>query len=164
MDTVIESWDMTFKGSDASDFVVGQVWGKKGADFFLLDQARGRWDFVHTLSMVRLLSQNHPKAWTKLVEEKANGAAVMSTLHSTVGGFVPIVPKESKEARAFAITPLFESGNVYLPPLETDWVHRDLIPELMQFPSGAHDDQVDAMTQALTYLKGFAGGYAIADD
>jgi predicted phage terminase large subunit-like protein len=114
--------------------------------------------------MVRLLSQNHPKAWTKLVEEKANGAAVMSSLHSTVGGFVPIVPKESKEARAFAITPLFESGNVYLPPLETDWVHRDLIPELMQFPSGAHDDQVDAMTQALSYLKEFGSGYAIGDD
>jgi predicted phage terminase large subunit-like protein len=164
MDRIIESWDMTFKDGAHSDFVVGQVWGKKGANYYLLDQVRGRWDFVHTLSMVRLLSQNHPKAWTKLVEEKANGAAVMSSLHSTVGGFVPIVPKESKEARAFAITPLFESGNVYLPPLETDWVHRDLIPELMQFPSGAHDDQVDAMTQALSYLKEFGSGYAIGDD
>jgi predicted phage terminase large subunit-like protein len=151
-DQLIQSWDMAFKGTDSSDFVVGQVWGKKGANLYLIDQVRGRWDFVHTLSMVQILTQKHPKAWTKLVEEKANGAAVMSSLHGTVGGFVPIVPKESKEARAFAITPLFESGNVYLPPLETDWVNRDLLPELLQFPSGAHDDQVDALTQALSYL------------
>lgn len=152
-DKVIQSWDMAFKGTDSSDFVVGQVWGKAGANFYLLDQIRGRWDFVQTLEMVKLLTKRHPKAWTKLVEEKANGAAVMSQLRSTVGGFVPIVPKESKEARAFSVTPLWESGNVYLPPHEVEWVDRDFLPELMVFPSGAHDDQVDAHDQALNYLQ-----------
>lgn len=152
-DKVIQSWDMAFKGTDSSDFVVGQVWGKAGANFYLLDQIRGRWDFVQTLEMVKLLTKRHPKAWTKLVEEKANGAAVMSQLRSTVGGFVPIVPKESKEARAFSVTPLWESGNVFLPPHEVEWVDRDFLPELMVFPSGAHDDQVDAHDQALDYLQ-----------
>lgn len=152
-DKVIQSWDMAFKGTDSSDFVVGQVWGKAGANFYLLDQIRGRWDFVQTLEMVKLLTKRHPKAWTKLVEEKANGAAVMSQLRSTVGGFVPIVPKESKEARAFSVTPLWESGNVFLPPHEVDWVDRDFLPELLTFPAGAHDDQVDAHDQALNYLQ-----------
>ena len=152
-DKIIQSWDMAFKGTDSSDFVVGQVWGKAGANFYLLDQIRGRWDFVQTLEMVKLLTKRHPKAWTKIVEEKANGAAVMSQLRSTVGGFVPIVPKESKEARAFSVTPLWESGNVYLPPHEVEWVDRDFLPELMVFPSGAHDDQVDAHDQALNYLQ-----------
>ena len=152
-DKVIQSWDMAFKGTDSSDFVVGQVWGKAGANFYLLDQTRGRWDFVQTLEMVKLLTKRHPKAWTKLVEEKANGAAVMSQLRSTVGGFVPIVPKESKEARAFSVTPLWESGNVFLPPHEVEWVDRDFLPELLTFPAGAHDDQVDAHDQALNYLQ-----------
>ena len=152
-DQMVQSWDMTFKGSDASDFVVGQVWGKSGANFYLLDEMRGRWDFVHTIEAVKALSQRWPRAWTKLVEEKANGAAVMNSLQGSIGGFVPIIPKESKEARAFSISPLFESGNVFLPPPDfSTWVEQALIPEILTFPSGAHDDQVDAMTQALSYL------------
>lgn len=165
MDQLIQSWDMTFKDGARSDYVVGQLWGRKGSNFYLLDQVRRQMDFVQTLQSVRALTVRWPQAWTKLVEEKANGAAVISQLRGTVGGFVPITPKESKESRAFAVTPLFESGNVYLPPAEGHaWVERDFLPELLTFPAGAHDDQVDAMTQALTYLKGFAGGYAIADE
>lgn len=164
-DSIVQSWDMTFKDSASSDFVVGQLWGRRGANFYLLDQLRGRWDFVQTLQAVRMMAEKRPDVWTKLIEEKANGAAVMSSLHSTVGGFVPVVPKESKEARAFAVTPLFESGNVYLPPSEGHaWIDRDYIPELMQFPSGAHDDQVDATTQALSYLKENGTGFAFSDD
>lgn len=164
-DQLVQSWDMTFKDGARSDYVVGQLWGRKGSNFYLLDQVRRQMDFVQTLQSVRALTVRWPTAWTKLVEEKANGAAVISQLKGTVGGFVPITPKESKEARAFAVTPLFESGNVYLPPAEGHaWVERDFLPELLTFPAGAHDDQVDAMTQALTYLKGFAGGYAIADE
>ena len=165
MDQIIQSWDMTFKDGSSNDFVVGQVWGRKGANFYLLDQIRRRMDFVQTLQAVRMMTVKYPKGWTKLVEEKANGAAVISQLKGTVGGFVPVVPKESKEARAFAVTPLFESGNVFLPPSEGHaWVDRELLPELLTFPAGAHDDQVDALTQALAYMKAHAGGYNIGDD
>jgi predicted phage terminase large subunit-like protein len=48
-----------------------------------------------------------------------------------------------------ALSPLIEAGNVYLPhPQFAPWVS-DLIEECAAFPNGAHDDQVDAMTQAL---------------
>ena len=89
----------------------------------------------------------------KLVEDKANGSAIISTLKSKVSGIVPITPKESKEARASAVTTLWEARNVYLPPPDRfPWVAQDFIPELLAFPGGAHDDQVDAMTQALSDL------------
>ncbi|MDE8264146.1 phage terminase large subunit, partial [Erysipelothrix rhusiopathiae] len=62
---------------------------------------------------------------------------------------VDINPKESKIARANAITPFMEAGNVWFPhPDEQPWVN-DLIAELLAFPNGANDDQVDALTQAL---------------
>ena len=65
---------MTFKDSKNSDYVVGQVWGKKGPNFYLLDQVRGQWDFVKTKEMVRVLAQKWPRVVRKLVEDKANGS------------------------------------------------------------------------------------------
>ena len=96
-DHTLMSWDMTFKDSKNSDYVVGQVWGKKGPNFYLLDQVRGQWDFVKTKEMVRVLAHKWPRVVRKLVEDKANGSAVISELKSTVSGFVPITPTESKE-------------------------------------------------------------------
>ena len=143
------SWDMAFKDGDDNDFVVGQVWGKKGADCYLLDQVRGRMGFTETVKAFRALAEKHPHALEKLVEDKANGPAVIDTLKRSVPGIIPVNPEGSKEARAHAVTPLFESRNVHLPdPSLFPWV-KDYEAELLQFPAAAHDDQVDATTQAL---------------
>lgn len=140
-DHTLMSWDMTFKDSKNSDYVVGQVWGKKGPNFYLLDQVRGQWDFVKTKEMVRVLAQKWPRVVRKLVEDKANGSAVISELKSTVSGFVPITPTESKEARASSVTPYFEAGNVFIPEDKAaPWVPH-YVSELLEFPAGSHDDQ-----------------------
>lgn len=153
---VIISWDMTFKDSDSTDFVVGQVWGKHGANIYLLDQVRQRMDFIATLSAFIELANKWPDALEKLVEDKANGPAVISTLKNKIQGIIPVEPDGSKIARAHAITPLWEAGNVYIPhPQYCDW-SKEFEAELLQFPSSAHDDQVDAMTQALHRFMGKA--------
>lgn len=140
-DHTLMSWDMTFKDSKNSDYVVGQVWGKRGPNFYLLDQVRGQWDFVKTKEMVRVLAQKWPRVVRKLVEDKANGSAVISELKSTVSGFVPITPTESKEARASSVTPYFEAGNVFIPEdSAAPWVPH-YVSELLEFPAGSHDDQ-----------------------
>lgn len=140
-DHALMSWDMTFKDSKNSDYVVGQVWGKKGPNFYLLDQVRGQWDFVKTKEMVRVLAHKWPRVVRKLVEDKANGSAVISELKSTVSGFVPITPTESKEARASSVTPYFEAGNVFIPEdSAAPWVPH-YVSELLEFPAGSHDDQ-----------------------
>jgi predicted phage terminase large subunit-like protein len=62
---------------------------------------------------------------------------------------LPVNPSGGKIARAAAVSPLIEAGNIYLPhPAYAPWVN-DFIEECAAFPNGAHDDQVDAMTQAL---------------
>ena len=140
-DHTLMSWDMTFKDSKNSDYVVGQVWGKKGPNFYLLDQVRGQWDFVKTKEMVRVLAHKWPRVVRKLVEDKANGSAVISELKSPVSGFVPITPTESKEARASSVTPYFEAGNVFIPEdSAAPWVPH-YVSELLEFPAGSHDDQ-----------------------
>lgn len=151
-EAVVMSWDMAFKASDSSDYVVGQVWGRQGAQCFLLDQVRGRWSFTETVDQVVRLAEKWPHANRKYIEDKANGPAVIDTLQRTISGIIPVEPDGSKTARAYAVTPLFEAGNVLFPqPGLYAWTE-DLLSELLQFPTGAHDDQVDALTQALRML------------
>lgn len=157
-DSTCISWDMTFKDSATSDYVVGQVWGRKGGAFYLIDQFRGQWDFVKTLEQFVAAAKKYPHVTRKLVEDKANGSAIISTLRKHVSGIVPVTPKESKEARASAVTTLWEARNVYLPPADRfPWVESDFIPELLSFPAGAHDDMVDSATQALSDLSRRSG-------
>jgi predicted phage terminase large subunit-like protein len=158
-DTMIESWDMSFKDLASSDYVVGQVWGAQKGDRFLLDQRRERLDMPGTKQAVKELSAKWPKAGTKLIEDKANGPAVIQELRHDVSGLIEVTPEGGKVARANAIAPQVESGNVYLPhPAITPWVE-GLIEEAAQFPNGRNDDQVDAMTQALIRLRANANGW-----
>jgi predicted phage terminase large subunit-like protein len=151
-DVLIQSWDMTFKSTQASDYVVGQVWLKRGPNAYLLDQTRRRMTFTESVKAVKALSARWPQTNTKLIEEKANGAAVLDVLRSKMPGLTPITPKESKEARASAVAWAIEAHNVYLPSADlAPWVD-DLVEEAAAFPNGAHDDQVDTLTQALNRL------------
>ena len=85
-DEMIQSWDCAFKDTASSDYVVGQVWGRIGADKYLLDQVRGRMDCPTTIRAVKRLSEKWPKAVAKLVEDKANGPAVIAMLRHEVEG------------------------------------------------------------------------------
>lgn len=152
LDEKLLSWDMTFKDTAGSDYVAGQVWGRRGADCFLLDQVHERLDFPATLAAFEVLTRRYPDALTRLVEDKANGPAVIAMLRHKIVGLVPVEPRGTKVARAQAITPALEAGNVYLPhPGIAPWVD-GLVEEAASFPNGPHDDQVDALTQALDRL------------
>lgn len=152
MDIMIQSWDFSFKGAKKSDYVVGQVWGRKGASFYLVDQIRARMSAKDSISAIRAFTSKYPQARAKLFEDKANGPALKALLQHEVGGIIPIQPKGSKEARAGAVTPFVQAGNVYLPsPRICPWVN-DLVIEAGQFPNGSNDDQIDSLTQALNFL------------
>ena len=150
-DQIVGSWDMTFKENKTSDFVVGQLWGRKGSEFYLLDMVRDRMDFVKTLKVFINFANKHKNCNCWLVEDKANGTAIISTLKKHISGIIPITPKESKQERAYAITPYLEAGNIFFPKNQN--FTKDLEEEMLQFPAGVHDDTVDSMTQALNYFR-----------
>ena len=152
---LIQSWDLSFKDTNSSDYVVGQVWLRRGWHAYLLDQVRGRFGFTDTCQAIKDMSARWPQAVAKLVEDKANGPAVMNALRTQVLGLVPVEPEGSKYARAVATTPLVESKNVHLPDPTlidgTAWV-TDFTEEARSFPGGANDDTVDAYSQAVHRL------------
>lgn len=147
-DTMFQSWDMTFKNTAHADNVCGQLWGKKGPNFYLLDCVCEKMTFMESLRHVLLMTEKYPSATAKYIEAKANGEAIMNVLNERVPGIIPVTPKESKLARAHAVTPLFQAGNVYLPK-NAPWLF-DYEDELTKFPNATHDDRVDATTQGLS--------------
>lgn len=155
-DHVVDSWDCSFKAEENSDYVCGQKWGRVGANFYLISQNYGHFSFPQTLrSILELRAQkvNGNAASTVLIEDKANGSGVVQMLSEAIPGLVAVDPRGGKHSRASATSGFFEAGNVYLPDVAiAPWVDASLVPEILSFPRGRHDDQVDAMTQALLYL------------
>ena len=149
---LVQSWDLAFKATDTSDYVVGQVWLRVGARCYLLDMVRARLNFNETLNAIRALSARWPEATAKFVEDKANGPAVMSALRGQVHGLIPVEPDGSKIARANAVSPLAFSRDIVLPAAHLLPNVEELIEEAKAFPASSHDDAVDAMTQAVNQL------------
>lgn len=152
LDRLIFSADLTFKDTEKSDFSVFQVWGVLGADRYLLDQRRARMGFNEQEKVMLALAQQYPHFQEGIIEEAANGAALVDRLRSRVAGLIAVPARGSKVARAESVAPQIEAGNVYLPhPTVAPWV-LGFTHEFSVFPNGEHDDQVDACSQALKRL------------
>lgn len=150
-DQMLLSWDLTFKDTGKS-WVCGQVWGRKDAEAYLLDQVREKLDFPNALKAIRSMVEKWPDVREKLVEDKANGPAVISSLRNHVPGMLAVPVKASKGERLSLVSPYIESGNVFLPqPTAAAWV-QGFIDEVTMFPNGSTDDQCDAASQALLRL------------
>lgn len=157
-----QSWDMTFKKTESGSYVVGLAGFQLGANSYLVDCFRDRVEFTDAVRAVQSMTQRHPEIDAKLIEDKANGPAIIDTLRDSISGIIAIETDGSKEARAQSSTARVEAGNWYLPhPEIAPWVD-DFINELAAFPTGRHDDQVDAFTQLDRYFYG-GGDYSELD-
>jgi len=165
----VQSWDHTFGSlGETASWVVGDDWGRAGADYYLIDEVRARCEFPVMKAMLRSFSAKHPRTVTKLVEDKAAGKLVVQDLRSEISGLVEVRVSGStggKLARAETVTGYAEAGNIWLPhptdarldgrPHPCPWVH-DWIENICDFEGLPGDvaDQVDTMSQAITRLRG----------
>ena len=158
-DFLVQSWDCTFTGTDRSDYVAGQVWGRAGNNYYMLPyRLYDRLDFAPTRAAIKSCHALFPHANAILIEDKANGPAVINELQKEIAGIVPVSPNGGKSSRAQAMAPLWEAGNVYLPDPQVfslSWVE-SYIHNICTFPKAAHDDDVDATSQALIYMRSHA--------
>ena len=144
------SWDTASTLGETSDWSVGTVWGAIGEQYWLLDVARGRWQVPDLRRRIVLLHRDW-RADATLIEETDLGRALAQDFRRT-GDLLPLLrrPRFDKEARLLAQSARFEAGQVHLPE-RAPWL-ADYIGELLAFPAGKHDDQVDSTSQALHYL------------
>jgi predicted phage terminase large subunit-like protein len=160
-DFMVQSWDCTFSGGNDNDFVAGQVWARSGGKYYLLPyRTYDRLDFGPTMAAIKSCHAKFPRAHAILIEDKANGPAIISELQKEVGGIIAVNPEGGKIARAQAMAPLWEAGSIELPDpqiFDVPWVE-DYLHNICAFPKAAHDDDVDATSQALIYMRTRLGG------
>ena len=149
--TEMISVDASFKGDDSSDFVSIQVWGKRANDYYLRYCLNKRLNFPDTVEALRTIYRLFPRARYVLIEEAANGPAIIQTLQQEML-ILPVTPLGGKVSRVNAVSPAIESGHVYLPdPAKAPWVS-DYIDQWTAFPNSKYDDMVDATSQALNRM------------
>jgi predicted phage terminase large subunit-like protein len=157
MEEIIWSWDMAFKDGMGSDFVAGHCIGRKGANKYLLGRVCERLSFSASKTRVENEHARAPftyKTIAVLIEDKANGPAVLDALENDVPGLTAISPQGGKVARANAVQPQHEAGNFYLPSPTMpgfEWVN-DFTDLFAKFPGVTHDDDVDAWTQGVNWF------------
>lgn len=154
-DLLVGSCDLTF--SDAgSSYTVGQVWGRKENNYYLIDMYRDKLDVVGQIKMIRQMKKDYPKLRSILVEKMANGDAVVTQLKKEIQGLIPIKLSEigggDKEVRLSLASIYFEAGNIYFPhPNLCPWVI-DVIEELTTFPRGEYDDICDTTSMFINWI------------
>lgn len=176
-DLVIDSWDCTFKDTDGTDFVCGGKWGKRGANAYLMPKIfHKRASFTETAAGVKEMSETRPLPAEVLIEDKANGPAVIDHLKKNgTARLIAVEPDGSKLARAHAVTSVWEARNVFLPhPSIAPWVtgstktdhyiSGSYLAEMTGFPAAKNDDWVDMTTQALRRLYPFFGALQISSE
>lgn len=150
INTWVMSVDASFKDDDQSDYVAIQVWGKNGPDIYLIDAVKKHLNFPDTIMEIRRLRAMYPDCKTTLIEDRANGSAIITMLRREMPGIIAVQPIGSKMARVQAVLGAIESGNVHVP--KNRRFTADFVDECSSFPNAAHDDQVDCMSQALNRL------------
>jgi len=164
--------DTAYKTGTMHDYSVIQCWGyNSGHQLYLLDQVRGKWEFPSLVSRIKSFTKRCYNLSNKIrpsriyIEDKASGISLVQTLAREGLNVIAWKPRDyqfpdDKIGRANEASLLISMGVVYLPN-NAGWVH-DFVTECSEFTddkeAGGYDDQVDALTMAISIWRQKGGG------
>lgn len=168
---IVQTVDTPLKDKEQSDNVAIQVWGVKGADRYLLDLRLGKMNYPTAKRQIKEMAVWARRTWPNvrhnlLIENQGYGVEMIIDLKRELPGVQKIVPGPdgSKIQRAEAASDALESGNVFVPgygpPTHPEFNEAmspadvvGMINNFALFPNAAHDDDVDAWSQCMNWLR-----------
>jgi predicted phage terminase large subunit-like protein len=156
---VVQSWDTALKAGTAHDWSVCTTWLRQDHRSWLLDLVRERLEFPDLKGRVAQEARRH-QADLVLIEDQGAGTALIQDLARDSAPpragcpplcVVGVTPTADKATRLLAVSPLIEAGRVLLPE-DAHWLAA-FHHELATFPNGRHDDQVDSLSQYLSWER-----------
>ena len=151
---IVQSWDVAMTTSGRNDYSACSTWLVHKNDAYLVHVYWGRLEYPDLRRKVIGLAAEH-RATTVLIEDAGPGMNLLQDLRDTMpGGMtrpIGVKPEGSKVDRMAAQSAKIEAGHVYLPK-SAAWLG-EFLTELLSFPNGRHDDQVDSVSQFLLSLQ-----------
>jgi predicted phage terminase large subunit-like protein len=144
------SVDCAFKDLATSDCVAILVGGVKGRKRYVLNAVNKHLDAAATEAEIRRQREVHRPVRGVLVEDKANGPAIVQRLKVNLPGVIAINPEGGKTARMFAAAPEWQAGDWHV-DRNAAWTE-PFVDQITMFPTAAHDDMADAMSQCACWL------------
>lgn len=152
------SWDFSFKDKKENDPVAGFALGQNGSDIFILDRCYGNMDYALSSQNMIELNNKHPGAIGKLIEDKANGTAIIQDYKANIPGIIPIKAQkgDSPHSRAIIASRYHAAKNLVLPhPEHAKW-SMNVIDEFAMYKNKYDkNDQITAICQAVVFFKNF---------
>ena len=150
-DRIVQSWDTASRAGEANDYSVCSTWLKRDREYYLIDVLRVRVEYPDLRRCIIDQSERYG-AHTVLIEDASSGTHLIQDFQIN-GPFRPIGirPERDKLVRMEAQTGTIESGAVLIPE-SAPWLD-DLLDELLSFPYGHFDDQVDSVSQFLNWAE-----------
>ena len=161
-DYILQSWDTAFEKTQRADYSAGTTWGifnceedNFAPNIILLNTYKKRVEFPELKRDV-LREYNEYEPDSLIVEKKASGAPLIYDLRAMGIPVQEYTPGKGQDkiARLNSVSDIIASGKVWVP--QTRWAE-ELVDEVAAFPSGEHDDLVDATTLALMRFR--QGGF-----
>jgi predicted phage terminase large subunit-like protein len=159
--SISQSWDTASKTGLANDYSACVTLARCEGKHYILDVFRAKLSYPE----LRTKAIDHARRWgaTRVyVEDTGIGTALRDELVRAGLSAIPVTVKDSKLVRLEAASPLFESGRIVL-PARAPWLS-EFVAELLAFPNGRHDDQVDALSQALLKIAPVNGTRVVTLD
>ena len=152
-DRFVHSWDTAIKSGELNDYSVGTVWLIRNGEMYLLDVIREHLDYPDLKRrIIEVAKTRRYMADNILIEDAGSGSSLIQDLRSTASLHpIAIKPWADKVIRMSAETAQIEAGKVFIPE-QAPWLG-EFQAEILQFPHGKHDDQVDSMSQALCWQR-----------
>jgi predicted phage terminase large subunit-like protein len=148
-DRIVLSWDIAMSEMETADYAACVVLLVRKELFFVLDVVRGRFPFDALKAKIIQLKKQDYQVSTLLIEESPISVGLIQSLREQSINVVTYNPETDKKSRVIAQNDLFAGGSVRIPE-SAPW-KEEFVAELLAFPGGRHDDQVDALTQGMAW-------------
>jgi len=157
-DQIIVSWDTAMSSGELSGYSVCIILLARGDTTYVLDVLRDRLEYPALKRKAIEIHQRWRRAtrnYALLIENKGSGMSLIQDLRQHSVNAIPIVPDGDKIMRMNRQTARIEAGSVLLPE-DAPWLD-GFRSEVMAVPAGRHNDQIDALSQALDRAFNYRG-------
>jgi len=150
-DLIVQSWDTASSVNETGDYSVCTTWLCKENQYYLLDVLRVQLNFPDLKQKMISHAETYESDLI-IVEYASSGIPLFQEISSKTNLTIKYhTPRGDKISRMEAGTVLIEAGQILIPE-EAPWL-AEFQREVVTFPKGKHDDQIDSLSQFLYWAR-----------